>query len=371
MRAKGCDLKEVAARAARRLMSYPWKVWFWGDSIGLEGLLDASEFLGSREYESFVYGMVKDWMARRQPAGRWDYTAPGVSILRLDERLPDPALLSLAWEHAEYLAGFRRTEEGAFVRYADADFDLPPELPSDHPDAKLAEKLQARARKAGPCIFVDNMHFDGPFYAGLCRLTGDDRWRQLALDNIFPSIDLLFDEEHSLFHHFWIEERKRPNGVLWGRGQGWALLGIVHTLEALDPDDPAVPRLREVLERHSRALAEAQDPSGHWHTVVTDPASYLETSVAAFVVDGFSRAIRHGWIEEAYRPTVDRAFEALLEAVKADGTLDGVSYETYPSLSADHYKTMPRGAMVPWGQGPLLAAIRSYAGAGFAGSAGG
>jgi hypothetical protein len=40
--------------------------------------------------------------------------------------------------------------------------------------------------------------------------------------------------------------------------------------------------------------------------------------------------------------------------------LDGVSYETFPSTRPEHYRSMPRGAVVPWGQGPLIAAIRSY-----------
>ena len=33
-------------KAADRLLSYGWKLWFWADSIGMEGLLDASEVIG-------------------------------------------------------------------------------------------------------------------------------------------------------------------------------------------------------------------------------------------------------------------------------------------------------------------------------------
>ena len=356
----GPQLKEIVVRAADLLMRYPWKVWFWGDSIGLEGLLDASEWLGEKKYEAFVYGLLKAWLARYHPPRPFDYTAPGVALLRLYERFADPALLRAAKDHAEYLTGFRQTDQGAYVRWENPNFDFPPELPATSPEVGRRAPRRDSATTSGPCVFVDNMHFDGPFFAKLYQVTGVERYRQLALDAILPYVQLLFDEDHNLFHHFWIERRNLRNGVFWGRGQGWAMLGIVHVLEHLPKDDPAWPVLLNVFERHSQALAAAQDPSGHWHTIITDSSSYTESSIAAFMVDGLSRAVLRGWLDQSYRGVIERAFTALLPQVSGDGKLDGVSYETYPSLHPEHYKLTPRGAIVPWGQGPLLAAIRSY-----------
>jgi unsaturated rhamnogalacturonyl hydrolase len=354
------QLEEIVVRAADLLLRYPWKVWFWGDSIGLEGLLDASEWLGEKKYEAFVYGLMKAWLARCQPPRPFDYTAPGVALLRLYERLADPALLRAAEDHADYLAAFRQTDHGAFVRWENPDFDLPPEIPAANPGVERVAPSGA-ATASGPCVFVDTMHFDGPFFARLYQVTGAERYRRLAVTAILPYVRLLFDEDDGLFHHFWIERRKRRNGVFWGRGQGWAMLGIVHVLEHLPHDDPAWPILLSVFQRHSGALAAAQDPSGHWHTVITDSSSYTESSIAAFVVDGLSRGLHQGWLDPSYRAVIERAVAALLPQVAGDGKLDGVSYETYPSLNPEHYRLMPRGAVVPWGQGPLLTAIRSYA----------
>jgi len=350
-------LQEVAARAADLLMRHGWKVWFWGDSIAFEGLLDAAEWLKEAKYEAFVYGMMKAWVARRHPTRAWDYTAPGLALLRLFEHTSDPALLRAAKDHADYLATFRQTEYGAYVRFEDPEFDLPPELPEQH----VGGTAGLATRSGGPCIFVDNMHFDGPFLAKLYQITKDSHYRDLAVSNMLPSIRLLFDERYHLFHHFWSERLRAPNGVFWGRGQGWAMLGMLHTLAQLPEDDPARPKLLEIFQRHSLAMAALQDPAGHWHTVITDLSSYLEPSIAAFVVDAFSRGVGRGWLSDSSRPVVDRAFAALLRSVRQNGQLGGVSYETYPSLHAEHYKTMPREALVPWGQGPLLSAIRSYA----------
>lgn len=357
----GCGRDEVVRRAAALLMRHRWKLWFWADSIGLEGLLDASELTRDDRYAAYVYGLMKGWVARMAQRSTFDYTAGGVALLRVYERTNDDALLEAAYEHADYMAGFRRTDAGAYLRYEDAAIELPPELPRDHPDAERAAEQAKKVSDGGPCVFVDNMHFDGPFFAKMYQVTGEDRFRQLAVDNLLGSIELLRDKDAGLFHHFWQERVKQPNGVLWGRGNGWAMLGMLHTLMHLPESDPAHATVLEVFQRQAAQLVRLQDESGDWHTVLDDKDAYLETSIAAFVVDGFSLAMRHGWLSSDYRSVVEDALNAMIGHIEPSGKLAGVSYETFPSTRAEHYRQMPRDAVVPWGQGPLLTAIRSYA----------
>ena len=355
------DVREIAAKAADTLMRYPWKVWFWGDSIGLEGLLNATELTGDAQYRGFVYGLFKAWIAREQFRSEFDYTAAGVALLSAFEQTRDEALLAAAERHATYMAGFRKTESGAAVRYENAAFELPPELPPDHPDFEAWRELAERVKNGGPCIFVDSMHFDAPFFAALHRVTGKKEYRQLALDTARSQIHLLYDPEDGLFHHFWIEHSRQRNGIAWGRGNGWGLLGLMDTLENLPPADPGVDEIREVLCRVLGRMAELQDSGGGWHTVLNDPSSYIETSIAAFMVSAMSRALLHSWISpERYLPVVDAAMAYLYDHVRPNGVLEGVSYETFPSTRVEHYRRMPRGGVVPWGQGPLLSALWAY-----------
>ena len=215
-------LQKTARRAADLLMRHPWKVWFWGDSIGLEGLLDAAEFLGEPRYEAFVYGMMKAWVARRLPPRSRDYTAPGVALLRLYEHTSEAVFLRAAKDHAEYLAAFPQTDNGAYICFDDPEFDFPPAAA----EGSAAVASAARTSRGGPCVFVDNMHFDGPFFARLYQLTHDRRYRDLAVYNLLPSIELLFDERDHLFHHFWSERlraehyKTMPRGAMvpWGQG---------------------------------------------------------------------------------------------------------------------------------------------------------
>lgn len=354
-------VRAIAAQAADLLLSHPWKFWFWGDSAGFEGLLDASELTGQDKFFGFVYGAFKGWLASKRHQGEFDYTAPGVALLRVYEKTGDTALLDAARKHAEYMAGFRQTDSGAYMRYENAAIELPPVLPEDHPDSEIAQAMADRVTDGGPCIFVDSMHFDGPFFAKLFQMTGENRHRQLALSNVLSQIELLYDRRHELFHHFWIERTKAPNGVLWGRGNCWALLGLVETLTYLPPEDSGVRPLRDVLGRTLAKMAQLQDRQGGWHTVLNDRSSYIETSIAAFMVQILAISIEQNWIDPAaYLPVVESAMAFLREHIRADGVLEGVSYETFPSTRVEHYRLMPRGAMVPWGQGPLLSALLAY-----------
>lgn len=355
------EVREIAAKAAGTLLSYPWKVWFWGDSIGLEGLLDASKLTGDAQYRSFVYGLFKAWIAREQFRSEFDYAAAGVALLHIFEQTRDEALLAAAKRHAAYMSGFRKTDAGAAVRYENAAFELPPELPPDHPDFEAWRELAERVKNGGPCIFVDSMHFDAPFFAALYRVTEMNEYRQLAVETALSQIHLLYDPADGLFHHFWIEHTRQRNGIAWGRGNGWGLLGLLDTLENLPPDDPGAGEIRKVLCRVLERMAELQDSGGGWHTVLNDPASYIETSIAAFMITVMSRALLHSWITpERYLPVIEAAWEYLLENIRPDGVLEGVSYETFPSTRPEHYRRMPRGGVVPWGQGPLLSALRAY-----------
>jgi unsaturated rhamnogalacturonyl hydrolase len=353
------DLRCIAARAAGRLLPHAWKLWFWGDSIGLDGLLDAAEVTGDGQYFGFVYGLLKAWIAREPYRSEFDYTAAGVALLRVYERTRDAALLEAARRHADYMAGFRRTAGGAYIRYENAAIELPPELPPDHPDGR--PEGNGDIANGGPCVFVDSVHFDGPFFAKLYAITREERYRDLAIANILPQIDLLYEPGERLFHHFWMERTHQPNGVLWARGNGWGFLGVALTLEGIGIEGAAGARLAAVLREGVERLAGLQDASGAWHTILNDPGSYVEASTAPFFIDIIARAIRLGLVRAGdYDSVLEAAMNYLLRHVRPDGALAGVSYETFPSTRAEHYREMPRDAVVPWGQGPVLTAIRSY-----------
>ena len=188
-------------------------------------------------------------------------------------------------------------------------------------------------------IWVDCMHTDGP---GLAVLGYPDEAVRYATEYA-AALQL----HNGLFQHGYDVETRRGNGVTWGRGQAWALLGLVDTLRHI-PDDGLASRLTRLVE----ALAGHED-DGRWHTVVDDPAAPIESSVSAYLAFGIPGAIELGLVDADFQGMADRAFGATLRHLYGGGL--PVS-EATPVGTAAEYHDRALG-IFPWGQAPVLHAL--------------
>ena len=104
------------------------------------------------------------------------------------------------------------------------------------------------------------------------------------------------------------------------------------------------------------ALAPAQHPSGLWHTVINDPATYLESTLATMAAYAVREGMNHGVLDASRHAEMERrARVAMHTQVAPDGALQRVSDAT-PVGARAVYATRPFGVF-PWGQGPLLLAL--------------
>lgn len=344
-------LRSVAERALR----HPYQAWFYGDSIGFEGLLAASELLADRGFADFVHGFLRGWAARDEPRRPDDNTAAGHALCAVAMERDDPQLRAAAERLGRYLGGRRRID-GVSVTFEDARRSVR--------EPYGGEGLDSEGRRiladSGAGIYVDCLHFDPPFFAHLGRLTGDRAWLDLAVTEALGHGRLLRDDGTGLYHHFWLERTRRAYALGWGRGQGWALLGLLDVVEQLDASEVEVVG-RDVVAQAALALATAmvarQREDGHWHAMVDEPDSGDETSTAAFMAAGFHRGVTLGILPaEVFLPAGERAWSATVRAIDASGLLTGVSAAVYSSTEPRHYHHVPRGLDVPWGQGPVLVA---------------
>lgn len=191
----------------------------------------------------------------------------------------------------------------------------------------------------GTTIWVDCMHTDGP---GLALAA-----EPAAAVRLLRESAAALQRPDGLFDHGYDVALRTGNGVAWGRGQGWALLGLVGTLTRVSDVE-----LRQRLERLVAALAR-HELDGQWRTVVDDAAAPVEMSTSAFIALAVGRAVRAGLVEPSYGELAERALAAALDAV-VDGVLP-TSGATPVGATSDYY-SQPVGAYA-WGQGPLLAAL--------------
>jgi unsaturated rhamnogalacturonyl hydrolase len=146
----------------------------------------------------------------------------------------------------------------------------------------------------------------------------------------------------------------------WGRGNGFALLGVTEALTHLPAGWSERARVLEIYRKHVAALAKLQSDDGSWRQVVDEPASYRELTVTAMTTAAMARGVRLGWIDRAtYEPIVNRGWSAVASRVNADGTVKDVCSGTGVGPTKEYYLNRPvvNGADDRGGAMALLAAI--------------
>ena len=165
------------------------------------------------------------------------------------------------------------------------------------------------------------------------------------------------------------EKLQRPDGIFihaldgphaWGRGNGFALLGVTEALTHLGADWSDRTRVLEIYRRHVAALAKLQSDDGSWRQVVDEPTSYRELTVTAMTTAAIARGITRGWIDrQTYEPIVNRGWQAVAARVNADGTVKDVCSSTGLGPTKEYYLNRPvvNGSDDRGGAMALLAAI--------------
>lgn len=163
---------------------------------------------------------------------------------------------------------------------------------------------------------------------------------------------------------------QRPDGLFihaesgphaWGRGNGFALLGLTEALTHYLPESwTGRAAVLEIYRRHLAALAMHQSDDGSWRQVIDEPASYRELTATAMITAAIARGIGREWIDRSiYEPIMNRGWQAVAARVGADGTVKDVCSSTGAGPTKEHYLNRPvvNGADDRGGAMALLAAI--------------
>jgi rhamnogalacturonyl hydrolase YesR len=165
------------------------------------------------------------------------------------------------------------------------------------------------------------------------------------------------------------EKLQRPDGLFihaidgphaWGRGNGFALLGVTEALTHIPGNWADRPRVLEIYRKQTKALAAHQSDDGSWRQVVDEPSSYRELTVTAMTVAALARGVTRGWIDHAtFDPIINRGWAAVAARVNTDGTVKNVCSGTGAGPTKEYYLNRPEvnGADDRGGAMALVAAI--------------
>jgi rhamnogalacturonyl hydrolase YesR len=161
-------------------------------------------------------------------------------------------------------------------------------------------------------------------------VTGDPRYLDFAVTNWWQTSDHLYDtSEHLYFRGNSYFAKRESNGakVLWSRGNGWVMGGLVRMLEFLPQDAPSRPRFVQQYREMAEKVLTLQQPDGLWRSSLLDPVTYplKETSGSSFYTYALAWGVNEGLLDrKRFQPAIDRAWTALVACVDVHGKLTHV-----------------------------------------------
>ncbi|HEU4617448.1 MAG TPA: glycoside hydrolase family 88 protein [Gammaproteobacteria bacterium] len=154
-------------------------------------------------------------------------------------------------------------------------------------------------------------------------LTGERKYFDMAVRHLkfMAGLDLRPD---GLYRH------QPVNNAAWGRGNGFAALGIALVLSDLPKDHPAYADVLGSYRALMAALLPYQNRDGLWRNVVDVPGAYPEFTGTAMIGFAMQRGLKNGWLEDEqpYQAAVARAWDAVNARTGPGGTFIDVCEST-------------------------------------------
>jgi unsaturated rhamnogalacturonyl hydrolase len=315
-----------------------WNDWEWTHGIGLYGIWKFYELTGDARALEIMTNWFRDRFAAGTPTKNVNTMAPMLTLAYLYEDNGNRTYLPYLDTRAEWVMhDMPRTDEGGLQHIV---------FNSENPQQ----------------LWDDTLMMSVLPLAKIGRLLGRPEYVAEAQRQFLLHTKYLHDPRTGLWFHGWtFEGRHHFAQALWARGNCWVTIAIPEFIELLElPEgNPIRTFLLDTLRAQVDTLAKYQDPSGLWHTLITDESSYLEASATAGFAYGIRKAVRKRYLPKVYEPVAVRALQAVIENISPEGELRNVSFGTAMGKDLDYYRNVPRTAM-PYGQSLAILCLTEF-----------
>ena len=155
-----------------------------------------------------------------------------------------------------------------------------------------------------PDFRTEDMFMSGAILGRAFKLTGDSKYIDILADLL---LDGKIQQGHGLFWHC------RSAAYYWGRGNGFAAMGLAESLTYLPDDHAQRPGILAMYGRLMESLRRLQHPSGLLPQVLDFPGSYLEFTATCMMGYAMARGLRLGFLPADFRETADLAWQGVAE----------------------------------------------------------
>ncbi|MDQ2641767.1 MAG: glycoside hydrolase family 88 protein, partial [Pseudomonadota bacterium] len=179
--------------------------------------------------------------------------------------------------------------------------------------------------------YSDSVFMGTTILAQAGALTGERRYFAMA-ERHLRYMQALVLRPDGLYRH------RSDADVAWGRGNGFAALGLALTLSEMPRDAPGRAHVRQSYRNLMAALLPWQNRDGLWRNVVDHPGAFAEYSGTAMIGFALQRGLDRGWIRgRAYQRAVEQAWQAVNARTSSTGSLVDVCESTANLTTLQQY----------------------------------
>lgn len=205
----------------------------------------------------------------------------------------------------------------ASVVWADELADATGEARYNELVVQAAERFESRGQGSAPkpCdpdFRTEDMFMSSAILGRAFKLTGNTKYTDMLANFL---LDGKIQQNHGLFWHC------RSAAYYWGRGNGFAAMGLAESLTYLPEDHAKRPAIVAMFGRLMESLRRLQHPSGQLNQVLDIPGSYLEFTATCMMGYSMARGIRMGFLSDDFRDSLDLAWQGVSERVDDVGNV--------------------------------------------------
>jgi len=312
--------------------------WEWTHGVGLYGIYHYYQQTGDEQMRAVIDDWFKTQIDRGLPTKNVNTVCPLLTLAYRYEETRNPAWLPILTRWAEWVMyEMPRTEQGGL----------------QHVVIHKENHQQ---------LWDDTLMMTVMPLAKIGLLLNRPEFVEEAKYQFLLHVQYLMDRETGLWFHGWtFDGNHNFSRARWARGNSWITVAIPDFIELLQlPEQDATRRyLLQVLEHQVRSLAEWQDESGLWHTLLDDRDAYLESSATAGFAYGILKGVRKRYLDQRYAAVGQKAIQAVVANISDDGELKQASFGTEMGSNLDYYRQIPLTPM-PYGQAMAILCLSEY-----------
>ena len=330
-----------------------YNLWMYQNFMIMEGMDALGEVTGNESYRNYTKRSI-DFFAAYQskfgdsmkagPAGtyKW-YTKP--------RQLWQTGMVATFAEHHK----MRPNPE--FVRGMKTVDDLFANAPTFDDGVLVRDKSKGR----GLGLQIDDLYMIAPYWCRKAQLLEDSKWLDRAIEETLHYFDYLWDQEDKLMNPLWLQKKKGPYGLYWGRGNGWYIMAITDLLTFIPQNHPKRTELLNDYRTFINGIVARQGDKGLWHQILDKPDSYEETSCSGMFTYCILKGVNEGWLDDRFFKVAKKGWHGLQGVVNENNELTGVCPPSDISEDPNYYlKGRAPRVHDQHGIGPFLLAGTAY-----------